>query len=257
MSRPKQPNCPDCLKLELVKVKHKNRGYCLDHYKKRCPRVYVRVGRRTGRKYYDCQRCILEGKKVPTLRKGAKWSSLCAEHTREREREQRRLCVSTSLIGSARASAKKRGVPFDLTKDWLAARWTGYCELTGLPFATVSGPARRGGRREGPSIDRVRAEEGYVQSNCRVILQAVNQFRGDGTDEEMLRIARALVRGRKLGGELKQNDIHAAIIRMQERFEEQRSPAVVARHARTLMMARARLKSEELARARLENKEKP
>jgi hypothetical protein len=92
------------------------------------------------------------------------------------------------LRGSIRR-AKKKGIPFELSNEWAKARWTGHCELTGLPFnlshTFVSS--------DSPSIDRIVPEKGYVPDNCRFILSAVNNLKGTGTDTDMLLIARILV----------------------------------------------------------------
>lgn len=42
------------------------------------------------------------------------------------------------------------------------------------------------------SIDRIDTKKGYTQDNCRFILFAINCMRQNGTDEEMIFIARSL-----------------------------------------------------------------
>lgn len=93
------------------------------------------------------------------------------------------------LLYSAKSRAKALGVPFDLTPDWAADRWTGKCELTKESFDVSSKP---NGEMYSPSIDRVDPQGGYTQDNCRFILWAVNRFKANSSDEVMYRLARAI-----------------------------------------------------------------
>lgn len=85
--------------------------------------------------------------------------------------------------------AERKQVPFSLTPEWAAARWTGRCELTGIPFVI----ARQFGGFFSPSFDRIEASKGYVEGNVRVILFAVNALKGRGTDADMMLVAKALI----------------------------------------------------------------
>ena len=96
-----------------------------------------------------------------------------------------------SLLEGARRRAKKRGIECTIDGPWLAARWTGKCELTGIEFR--GGNLKSGPSPRSPSIDRIDREKGYIPGNCRVILFGVNALKGCGTDEEMRHIARALI----------------------------------------------------------------
>lgn len=95
------------------------------------------------------------------------------------------------LLHSAKARAKAKSLPFDLDDEWGAARWTGLCELTKLPFNLAKG--RRTQNLYSPSIDRVKPELGYVKDNCRFVIFSVNAMKYDGSDNDMLSIARALL----------------------------------------------------------------
>lgn len=97
------------------------------------------------------------------------------------------------MVNAARLRAKKKNLPFDLTFEWAEQRWTGFCELTGIPFSprynTSAGLFS-------PSIDKIDPKKGYVQSNSRFILFAVNNLKHDGTDEAMYLVAEALIANR-------------------------------------------------------------
>lgn len=93
-------------------------------------------------------------------------------------------------IIAAKGRAIKRNIPFDLTYEWGEKRWTGFCELTGIPFSP-----RRGASSSifSPSLDKIIPAKGYVQTNCRFILFGVNNLKHDGTDEEMYMVAKSLI----------------------------------------------------------------
>jgi hypothetical protein len=95
-----------------------------------------------------------------------------------------------ALLNAAKTRSKKRGLEFDLTYEWMEQNYTGYCALTGLPFRS------RDDRKAGvysPSLDRIDNDKGYIQTNCRFILHALNMFKGVGTDEDIIYIAKSLL----------------------------------------------------------------
>jgi hypothetical protein len=65
------------------------------------------------------------------------------------------------------------------------------CPISRLPFWCGSTVAYG---RTIPSLDRMQANRGYTRSNIRVVLLGVNGLRGGGTNEDMLLIARAVVK---------------------------------------------------------------
>lgn len=110
------------------------------------------------------------------------------EQRKEQIRQARINSPWKEPIIAAKSRAKKKGVPCDLTEAWAQKRWTGFCELTGLPFSVIS----KRTNMFSPSLDRRIPTLGYLQSNCRFILQAVNMLKSDGTDENMFKIVSAL-----------------------------------------------------------------
>jgi hypothetical protein len=94
------------------------------------------------------------------------------------------------LLQSAHLRAKEKGMPFDLTNEWAAARWTGRCEITGLAFLKN---AVRGPHPYSPTVDRIAPSKGYTQDNTRFIIWGCNAIKGVGTDADMHRIAKHIV----------------------------------------------------------------
>lgn len=111
---------------------------------------------------------------------------------RRQEVKARQQYPWSKLLRSAKARAKKKGVPFLLTEEWAKDTWTGRCALTSLNFK-LDMPGRSGPHPLAPSLDRIRPEKGYVPDNCRFIIWAVNAFKGESTDAMMYGIAAVLL----------------------------------------------------------------
>lgn len=91
---------------------------------------------------------------------------------------------------SRQAEARLKDWPFDLTHEWAAARWTGRCEITNIPFQTNG---KAGPWPFSPSLDKIDPIKGYTQSNSRFILWGCNAIKGVGTDADMCKIAKGIV----------------------------------------------------------------
>lgn len=79
------------------------------------------------------------------------------------------------LFYYAAKRAKDKNLPFDLDIEDMNRRVAeGKCEITGLPLA-IEG---RGQTWNSPSIDRIKPELGYVRSNVRVVIWALNSAFG-------------------------------------------------------------------------------
>ena len=96
------------------------------------------------------------------------------------------------LLREIKKRAKKKGLDFDLTDQWGAERWTGRCEVTGLEFQRTSSKSCFLA-----SVDRIDSALGYTKGNCRFVLMAVNMLKFVGTDEDMFRVASAIVNNRR------------------------------------------------------------
>ena len=99
-----------------------------------------------------------------------------------------------TILAGTKRRARIKNITFNLSAEWAAQRWTGFCELTGLPF---SSPEERingiGNRLFSPSIDRIHAQGPYSEENCRLVIWAINSLKGPGSDADMYKIAEALI----------------------------------------------------------------
>ena len=99
---------------------------------------------------------------------------------------------SGTIIRDIRRRARKASIPIDLDKDFVFKKLqNGRCEITGIPFEIVKGgrPSPRS-----PSLDRIIPNLGYVKSNVRMILYAINTFKNEWSDEDIYPIAKEFCR---------------------------------------------------------------
>ena len=122
------------------------------------------------------------------------WREANPEQSRliyERQKAKHPLSPWRRMVIAAKQRATAKAMPFDLTFEWASKRWTGFCELTNLPFVVT----RENGATAifSPSLDRIIPVLGYVQTNCRFVLLGINGLKNDGTDEAMYLVAEALL----------------------------------------------------------------
>ena len=124
-------------------------------------------------------------------RRGRNRNQVCRKCWNNRYRSNVARHASIQISNSRRRS-KAKGLPYDLTKDWLIEKLeAGKCELTGLPF--VFDYKQRAGPQS-PTLDRIIPSRGYTKANIRVICFSVNCLLSEYGDAEALRMALYLVK---------------------------------------------------------------
>lgn len=95
-------------------------------------------------------------------------------------------------VNAAKQRAKEKNLPFDLDYDWAVEQVEKNefsCALTGIKFfSSWNGPAGKCNPMI-PSIDRIVPSLGYVKSNCRVVLFAINAMLLDWGEDLFLTVA--------------------------------------------------------------------
>lgn len=77
------------------------------------------------------------------------------------------------MLKSVCKRSKERAMDHDVTLEWIQKKLeVGVCELTGIPFDMGFRGMKKG--PFSPSIDRIDSAKGYLKSNCRVVLWALN-----------------------------------------------------------------------------------
>lgn len=94
-------------------------------------------------------------------------------------------------------NAKKDGVAFDLTKEWICERLEKGCEVTGVPFdLTTRNPGLCGFanvQKYAPSLDRKDNSKGYTKDNVQVVIWMYNAAKHIFSHEDVLEFARLLL----------------------------------------------------------------
>lgn len=99
------------------------------------------------------------------------------------------VCIKRALERST-----ARGIKFSISSDFALAlmeEQKNTCALSGLPFLDPIMPGRPW--PYSPSLDRINPLLGYVETNVRFVLHGVNSLKGNGTDEDVLIICKALL----------------------------------------------------------------
>ena len=121
------------------------------------------------------------------------WCRRCendASHARGKEAKKRKPYWGFRTVIDR---ARKAGLPCDVTVQYLTGLWReqeGRCALSGLQMTWRQGKLLH----TSISVDRIVAGLGYVKGNVRLVCFAFNAFRGSGTDEDMIRLAKALIK---------------------------------------------------------------
>lgn len=108
--------------------------------------------------------------------------------------QARKLSTARFSLKGAQERATKKGVPFNLTREYLESIWTGRCAITDFPLSVGKGT---GPKFFSPSLDRIVPALGYVEGNVRFVLWAINAFKGEATDNDVYAVACAIVASRK------------------------------------------------------------
>ena len=101
-----------------------------------------------------------------------------------------------SIVSSAKNRSEKLGIPFNLDQyiDAIQKRIdAGHCELSGVKFNTELNRGKTRINPNAPSIDRIDPKQGYVYSNIRIIVFALNLMFLNWGHEEAFKIAEGWV----------------------------------------------------------------
>lgn len=106
---------------------------------------------------------------------------------------------ASRMISRAKTFARRYGVEFDLTVDWLIPKLAdGHCEVTGLPFELSPNSMSCRSNPFQPSLDRIKTGGGYTTNNVRVTVFIYNVARSDFGDEAVMTLAEAMIASRIL-----------------------------------------------------------
>ena len=85
-----------------------------------------------------------------------------------------------------KSECKKKGIPFNLTPEYLSSIWTGICPIYGTP---ISRAAEGNGSHKSAHLDRIDPSKGYVIGNVAWISGRANRIKYNATAQELRKIA--------------------------------------------------------------------
>ena len=85
---------------------------------------------------------------------------------------------------SCRARSKEKGLPFNLTTEYLESIWTNNCPA----FGTTLNIDARKGSKEHAQLDRIIPDLGYVEGNVVWLSERANRIKDDASIEDLERL---------------------------------------------------------------------
>lgn len=146
---------------------------------------------KTGRTYNGVRLALdphaREAARLATAERRAKAKAEDPEAFYARERAQLRAYHARrpelKMLYSARESAKRQGIPFDLEESDIQI--PDVCPVLGIELEKANGERTYAS----PSLDRLVPELGYVKGNVCVISWRANKLKGEGSAAEHFKIA--------------------------------------------------------------------
>lgn len=103
----------------------------------------------------------------------------------------------TFLIGttnSCKFRAKKKGIPFTLTAQFLFDLFNkqrGRCAITGWKMTAIAG---KGAIHSNISVDKINRDNGYIKENVQLVCSCINGFKNVLSKKELLDAAISICR---------------------------------------------------------------
>lgn len=172
-------------------IRERDKIYNIDYTQKLC---------KTCNKWFDLSEFRLKGNNE----KGYWENNICKKCDYKLVKDYRLTDkgIAAEIVRRTKYISKKENLPFDLDVDWVLNRLIGIewrCELTNLPMIRKRDNlehSNTGFQWNSVSIDKVIPLNGYVKTNVRFVLNQINLFKQDGTDDRIYMLAEALLRNK-------------------------------------------------------------
>jgi hypothetical protein len=190
--------CSGCKQLkqtsEFSKNKYSSNGYrakcknCIQVYKRQNAEKIAAQNAIYHKKHYEQNRAAILAKQQEHYCKNKDKINLRDKEMYQRNRGTMHQALR-HLFCNAKARAQKNNLPFDLTIEWLETMVASHCPITLQPLDWLKEQVVNGtASPNSPSIDKIKPELGYVQSNCAIISHRGNAIKSNGTIDEHRRV---------------------------------------------------------------------
>lgn len=89
-------------------------------------------------------------------------------------------------VKDAKKRALKKGIPFDISIDYVRTLLVEHCPVFGTPFKYGG---NGGIKPESPALDRIKPELGYVEGNVHIISVKANNIKSAYKSQDIMRVA--------------------------------------------------------------------
>ena len=117
---------------------------------------------------------IVAGEKESQRKKYLKSASTLTGHVR-------------TIFSGVKSRCKLKGIPFDLTLEYLESIVATNCPVFGFPLAWCA--HSKNIKPVSPSLDRINPKLGYIKGNVRWLSQRANAMKQDSSPEELAKFA--------------------------------------------------------------------
>lgn len=134
---------------------------------------------KANRKYRHSDKGTELHKKWDTSLKGIAW-----QYSNRRR--------ASLLRTSARRRSEKKGIPFNITIDFVEEKLNiGICEVTGMSLKLSPNQTKKM-HPFSPSLDQKIPGNGYTPENAQIVCWWYNRLKGDLTDEETIQLIKQI-----------------------------------------------------------------
>jgi len=89
-------------------------------------------------------------------------------------------------LKDAKKRAEKKGVPFEITRQYIESILTNECPVFGTPFTFVG---NGGIKPESPALDRIIPSKGYIEGNIQIISVKANNIKSAYNSKDIFKVA--------------------------------------------------------------------
>lgn len=83
-----------------------------------------------------------------------------------------------------RNNAKTRGLPLEVTHEYIESLFTGFCALSNVPLSSI----------DKASLDRIDSSLGYIEGNLQWVHKDVNKMKNDFNQDHFIEFCKLIAK---------------------------------------------------------------